>query len=381
MVNKYVRALTVSWVVVVLSIAQLMAVVPPVPVEITYQGHLEESGLSVNGVRSFLFTITDADGHARDILNGGIQLVSVSSGIFSYVLNVSTIDWEAQEYYLEVKMEPSTAHQGDGLVLMGPRTKINTHLYEKFIKDNSVPGGHYVYYTAPSVTSSKGVVANEAINATIAYKYVRRNNYWDILDTSQQWRAQAKDIVMQFVEETGVKEYFVDAGVQGSMATGVARRPGADEDDPSDVDFIIYLDLTDDQCEAIRDVTWDTSRAKYGSIMAEKLLPKGVKADIFLASAQRHRIDNPKFIYYSLSQNKMYGRDDGEKVYVAMYWFENDCYQVGRAEYSKYLVYYYDKGIREMESKGQKIIKEKIDKNKRLVVYNGITKEVLLVSH
>src|SRR3989339_394282 len=107
-----------------LPLAQLTAVVPPVPVEITYQGHIEESSLPVNGVRALLFRITDVDGRATGIWDSGVQSVVVSSGTFNYVLgsNVSLnmVDWEnppSEGFYLEVKMGTATARLEDELVL------------------------------------------------------------------------------------------------------------------------------------------------------------------------------------------------------------------------------------------------------------------------
>ena len=337
MVNKSIRLLSASFVVLLLLIAPLTAAMPPVPVEITYQGQLEEGGLPVDGVRSFLFTITDEKGLETSIWNSGVQSVSISSGIFKYIVApLNSVDWAnppSGGFYLEVKMGPSTAKLEDELLLMGPRSKINTHLYEKYYKGKNGSKEYRVYYTAPSITHSKGVISNSEKKVVITYKYARVNNYWDILDTSKKWRAKARDILMQFVEEAGLKKYFIDCGIGGSLAYGIARLPGKDEDDPSDLDCVVYLDLDDERCQSMSAITKDYSKAKYEQILREELAP-GIKVSIILSSNEKNRVKDPNFILYSLTHDRMYGRDDGEKKYVKMYQYNSKViYLFNRAEY------------------------------------------------
>src|SRR3989339_1711112 len=74
------------------------------PGKIKYQGRLRTSGQPVSGVKSMTFEIHDHTTDDSQKWTSGAESVTVSTGIFSYELDLSAsgIDWSAGNYWLEI---------------------------------------------------------------------------------------------------------------------------------------------------------------------------------------------------------------------------------------------------------------------------------------
>lgn len=101
----------------VLCIADLWA---DVPVEITYQGRMREYGQPVTGVRSMRFGIYDAATNGSQKWVSNDVNVSVSSGVFTYTLTPTTIDWRGKDYWIETVISGK---------ILSPREKITAQAY------------------------------------------------------------------------------------------------------------------------------------------------------------------------------------------------------------------------------------------------------------
>ncbi|MBN2406596.1 MAG: collagen-like protein, partial [Elusimicrobia bacterium] len=78
------------------------------PGKIKYQGRLRESGQPVSGSKNMQFRIYDDPNVGNLKYNSGSVSVTVSTGIFSYTMDLSaatSIDWENDELYLLVSVE------------------------------------------------------------------------------------------------------------------------------------------------------------------------------------------------------------------------------------------------------------------------------------
>ncbi|MFH1368400.1 MAG: tail fiber domain-containing protein [Elusimicrobiota bacterium] len=117
--------------VLAFSLTCLLSVVfADVPARINYQGRLKVNNLPVNGDLTMRFKLWDAlgDEAGNTIWDSGDQTVSVSSGLFNYVLtggagaypDLQNVQWKGETPYLEVTV--------DGNV-MSPREQLNTVPY------------------------------------------------------------------------------------------------------------------------------------------------------------------------------------------------------------------------------------------------------------
>lgn len=127
--------------ILVLCVACLWA---DVPNEITYQGRLREYGQPVNGSRTMRFSIYDAVTNGTQRWTSGDVNVTVSSGVFTYALAPSSIDWRVKDYWIEIIIS--------GKVL-SPREKITAQVFALHSQ------------TAESLTRSSGDIKFE-IGAT-----------------------------------------------------------------------------------------------------------------------------------------------------------------------------------------------------------------------
>lgn len=95
------------------------------PQEINYQGKLVLSGALVNNAnQSIKFRITNSDGSTQYYTTGNVT-VSVVNGLFTYVLDTSSItNWDSITPYLEITVNPATTP-----VLLAPREKLTAVAY------------------------------------------------------------------------------------------------------------------------------------------------------------------------------------------------------------------------------------------------------------
>lgn len=75
-----------------------------IPSQINYQGALKESGVPVNGTRTMLFRLTNADGSAV-YWSSGNTAVTVTQGLFSTLLSPTGVDWQNVMPFVEVSVE------------------------------------------------------------------------------------------------------------------------------------------------------------------------------------------------------------------------------------------------------------------------------------
>ncbi|MCX5782379.1 MAG: hypothetical protein NT145_06715 [Elusimicrobia bacterium] len=90
-----------------------------VPNEIVYQGRLKEYGQPANGSRSMVFEIYPAASGGIASWSSGTQSVSVSSGIFSYILTPN-VDWRGKDYWIQLTVNSK---------ILSPREKITAQMY------------------------------------------------------------------------------------------------------------------------------------------------------------------------------------------------------------------------------------------------------------
>lgn len=156
--------------------------------------------------------------------------------------------------------------------------------------------------------------------------------YADILKMSPEWRGRLKELVLGFVEKVGLQNYLVDIGIVGTFAYGCARSPK--DSDPSDIDIIIYLDV-----EKIKELP-DSVLTKFfdylpkGCNNINKKMNIDLAVDLLLKSSSF--LDGQNGIYFSVLEDKMYGRDDGKPLFIKSIYFRKRWYNIPRDEYNKF---------------------------------------------
>jgi len=91
-----------------------------VPNEIVYQGKLKEYGQVVTATRNIQFKIYDASTAGTQIGSVYGGNMPVSNGLFSYVLNLSGVDWHQGNYWIETIVENK---------ILSPREKLTASAY------------------------------------------------------------------------------------------------------------------------------------------------------------------------------------------------------------------------------------------------------------
>jgi len=107
------------------------------PYEIRYNGKLKTYGSDANGSKNMNFLIFDGLTGGSLLWQSGSQSVSVSSGIFSYVMQPSNVNWQVKDCYLEVVI--------DGKV-MTPREKLTSVPYAIHADNGLVKGMIIMWY-------------------------------------------------------------------------------------------------------------------------------------------------------------------------------------------------------------------------------------------
>ncbi len=185
--------------------------------------------------------------------------------------------------------------------------------------------------------------------------YIENNVYQfhDIIETSKEWRAEALEISKAFAKEAGISKHVVDYGISGSFAYGYAR--GSNNPDPSDIDFIITLNFfykdkfNKTELKKITDL-----KEKYKEIYKSDLETE-LNIDIVLSESSYLTLNDPDFIYYSLLEDKLYGRDDGLPKYVKLVFHNGNWYPFDKGEWNKYKRKY-DLKAAEIKEVGEQII-------------------------
>lgn len=107
------------------------------PYEIRYNGKLKSYGSEANGTKSMNFFIFDSLTSGALLWQSGTQSISVSSGIFTYVMQPANVDWQVKDCYLEVVI--------DGKV-MTPREKLTSVPYAIHADNGLVKGMIIMWY-------------------------------------------------------------------------------------------------------------------------------------------------------------------------------------------------------------------------------------------
>ncbi len=111
------------------------------PSEIRYNGKLKAYGSDANGVKTMNFLIFDGLTGGSLLWQSGNQSVSVSSGIFTYVMQPSNVNWQIKDCYIEVVI--------DGKV-MTPREKFTSVPYAMHADNGLVKGMIIMWYGSES---------------------------------------------------------------------------------------------------------------------------------------------------------------------------------------------------------------------------------------
>ena len=111
------------------------------PSEIRYNGKLKSYSSDANGTKSMNFLIFDNLTSGSLLWQSGTQSISVSSGIFTYVMQPSNVDWQVKDCYLEVVI--------DGKV-MTPREKLTSVPYAIHADNGLVKGMVIMWYGTES---------------------------------------------------------------------------------------------------------------------------------------------------------------------------------------------------------------------------------------
>lgn len=103
---KLLKATLLSSIIITATMIHCFAVTPKL---INYQGFLKEGEAKVTGTRTMIFKLFDSSSTGSELWSSGSQSISVSSGIFHYILgsdvSLNGIDWENKNVYLEVSVE------------------------------------------------------------------------------------------------------------------------------------------------------------------------------------------------------------------------------------------------------------------------------------
>ncbi len=151
-----------------LSIFELYSEAPNL---INYQGRLRENGQPAQGTKNMEFRIYNAQTGGTPIWSSGQVQVLVSTGIFSYQLNPTGIDWSKGTYYLELAIEGVTLTPRERFVSVPYAFEANTlsgRTYEAFVSTwgvNQTIGGIKTFTSSVTITGSGGLGVSYGIVA------------------------------------------------------------------------------------------------------------------------------------------------------------------------------------------------------------------------
>ena len=332
---------------------------------------LEIGGMLTKGAGSFLID------HPLDPENKTLQHSFVES---PEMMNIYKGRAQLKDGVAEIKLpDYFEALNGDGYDIeysLTPIGALASVAVKKEVKDNrfTIMGDKdckvsWVVYTVrhdPYAEKHRIKVSKEKKDKG---KYLHPDvySYGDILDTTKEWKIKAKNILMEYTKEAGLEKYVLDIGIVGTFAYGTAR--GANTPNPSDIDFIVFLDVDDiTQIDSDIRAKMNCLKSEYNSKMQRELKSE-LKIDILTSVRRGYKIDNPEYIYFSLTKDKMYGRDNGEKAYIKMVWYKNDYYNFNRGAWVKFF---------EISQGGE--IDRKISRDNKMIYFDKKTGEILLES-
>lgn len=190
----------------------------------------------------------------------------------------------------------------------------------------------------------------------------------DILDQSREWKEKALAILRDFTRELGIEEQVFDIGIGGSFAYGTARGP--DNPHPSDIDFVIRTDLGE-----VGDIEKHPQFANLKFKCRDRLkreLNLDMSPAIILTPRSYYTPEDPRFVYYSLSKDKMYGRKDRERLYIRREWYQGKWYWFRRDQWNLFL--------RWREGRRNRKHEFAVKENGRLAIVDGDTRETIIES-
>ena len=188
----------------------------------------------------------------------------------------------------------------------------------------------FLLFLAGSVFAVEDKTAEESTKPdSVSFElFPEGQQYADILKMPEEWKEMALGLMNEFIDETGISEYVKSIGIVGSFAYGCARPPS--DPDPSDIDIVIHLKVAD-----ISELPSDLRVMLFqGAANREDMLQKDLKSelniDILIDDSTNLQLDNPDYVYYSLTEDKIYGRPDNKPLFVKIVWYDGKWYQVPR---------------------------------------------------
>jgi microcystin-dependent protein len=164
------------------------------PSEIRYNGKLKTYGSDANGSKNMNFLIFDGLTGGSLLWQSGSQSVSVSSGIFSYVMQPSNVNWQVKDCYLEVVI--------DGKV-MTPREKLTSVPYAIHADNGLVKGMIIMWYGEESAIPDG----------------------WALCDGQVHNGVQTPDLRDRFIVGAGSSYNLNDTGGESTHTLTIAEMP------------------------------------------------------------------------------------------------------------------------------------------------------------
>lgn len=114
------------------------------PNEIRYNGRLKSYQTPVNGSMNMVFKLYEQESGGNSIWTSNTVNIAISSGIFTYTLKPTGIDWKKKDIWLELTV---------GTNIMSPREKLMSQPYALHATNasNGVPPGTIIAYGGKNV--------------------------------------------------------------------------------------------------------------------------------------------------------------------------------------------------------------------------------------
>lgn len=154
----------------------------------------------------------------------------------------------------------------------------------------------------------------------------------DVLEKDLAWKNAIDSLLRRFIDTAGLAGKVLDWGVVGSLAAGTARRNNTG--DPSDADFVIYLDTARHNfpAEVFRELR--PLVAQYRELLKRQVDFTGYP-DLMLSANAYYTPQFSGFVFYSLRDRKMYHRPEGRPRYIKPVFYRGCWYAFNRFRHNE----------------------------------------------
>jgi len=282
------------------------------PGKIKYQGRLRENGQPVSGDKNIDFKIYDTESGGSPVVTKDPVLLSVSTGIFSYTLDLSgdSLDWANNSYWLEIVVEGEPLAPREQL-LSSPYSmysdnsdKLDGRSYEAYVStwsENQTIAGVKTFTSIPVLPSSDPTTDNQAVRKAYVDAQTGGGNA-AVLTATQTFTGQntfsnmvmvSSDVVISGTFDPNGAVTLPTTGISGA---GLGSGLDADKLDNHDSSYF-QVDLNTESWKAYDSARLDGETAAHyvDTTTAQNIGGKKIFADMVTVSS--HVVISPDKAY------------------------------------------------------------------------------------